>query len=291
MHISDKSMINKVCVVTGATSGIGKATATALALKGASVVIVGRNVNKCITTVNKMKSQTGNTLVNYICTDLSDLNQVRNLSIILKQKHPHIDVLINNAGAYFRSRHLSADGYEMNLALNYLGPFLLVSLIIDILKQSNQARIINVSSNAHFKAKINLDDLQSSHRFEGFEPYAQSKLALLLFTYELARRLKNTHITVNALHPGLVATNFGLNNGLFRFYLRRLLKRGEISAEEGAKTSIYLATNPDLNTVTGGYFIDQQQAKSSVDSYDHDLAKDLWKISEKLTDITDFSLI
>ena len=266
-------MTNKVCVVTGATSGIGKATATALALKGASVVIVGRNVNKCITTVNKMKSQTGNTLVNYICTNLSDLNQVRDLSIILKQKHPHIDVLINNAGAYFRSRHLSADGYEMNLALNYLGPFLLVSLIIDILKQSNQARIINVSSNAHFKAKINLDDLQSSHRFEGFEPYAQSKLALLLFTYELARRLKNTHITVNALH------------------LRRLLKRGEISAAEGAKTSIYLATNPDLNTVTGGYFIDQQQAKSSVDSYDHDLAKDLWKISEKLTDITDFSLI
>lgn len=288
MSDSTKSMMNKICVVTGATSGIGQETAKALALKGAFVIIVGRNVKKCIATVNSIKLHTGSTLVDYVCTDLSDLKQVYNLARVLKQNYHHIDVLVNNAGAYFKTRrYQSVDGYEMTLALNYLSPFLLTSLLIDMLQESNQGRIINVSSNAHFEGTIHLDDLQLKHEFEGFNSYAQSKLALLLFTYELARRLKNTNITINALHPGLVATNFGKNNGWLRFYLRRLIRRHEISAPEGSKTCIYLATSPDLADITGGYFIQDKQVMSSDDSYDQKLAKQLWEVSEILTNISD----
>jgi NAD(P)-dependent dehydrogenase (short-subunit alcohol dehydrogenase family) len=276
-------MTDKICVVTGATSGIGKETAKALALEGAFVIIVGRNVKKCITTVNSIKQDTGNDSVDYVCADLSVLNLVYKLATELKQNYGHIDVLVNNAGAYFTTRKQSTDGYEMNLALNYLSPFLLTSLLIDTLKESSEARIINVSSNAHFKGKIQFGDLQSKHEFDGFKAYAQSKLALMLFTYELARRLKNSNITVNAVHPGLVATNFGKNNGWFRFYLRRLIKRQEISATEGSRTCIYLATSPDVVNVTGGYFINNEQVKSSEDSYDEKLAKKLWKVSENMT--------
>jgi NAD(P)-dependent dehydrogenase (short-subunit alcohol dehydrogenase family) len=278
-----KSMKNKICVVTGATSGIGQETAKALASKGAYVIIVGRNEKKCIATVKRIKLHTGSDLVDYQCADLSDLKQVYDLASVLKQKYQHIDVLVNNVGAYFRTRYQSKDGYEMTFALNHLSPFLLTSLLLDLLQESEQGRIINVSSDAHYKGRIHLEDLQSTHGFEGFNAYAQSKLALVLFTYELARRLKKTAITVNALHPGLVATNFGKNNGLFRFYLRRLIKRHEISVPEGSKTCIYLATSPDVAGITGGYFVQNKQVRSSDDSYDRKLAKQLWEVSETLT--------
>lgn len=280
----NKTMLNKICIVTGATSGIGRETAKALAFKGAHVVIIGRNSKKCIATVSTIQLKTGNPLVDYVCTDLSDLKQVYALAGVLKQKHQHIDVLVNNAGAYFKTqRYQSVDGYEMTLALNYLSPFLLTSLLMEKLHQSNQARIINVSSDAHLKGKIRLDDLQSEHNYNGFNAYAQSKLALLLFTYELAQRLKGTTITVNAVHPGLVATNFGKNNGWLMFQLRRLIKKHEISESEGSKTSIYLATSSDVAQITGGYFSNKKRVKSYQDEYDKKLAKQLWEISETLT--------
>lgn len=286
MSDSTKPMKNKICVVTGATSGIGKETAKILALEGATVIVIGRNIKKCISTVNSIKQITDSSLVDYICTDLSDLSQVSSLASELKQKHNHIDVLINNAGAYFKKRRYeSVDGYEMTLALNYLSPFLLTTLLIDMLKESAQGRIINVSSDAHFKGTIHMDDLQSKKEYHGFNAYAQSKLALILFTYELARRVKNTQITVNALHPGSVATNFGKNNGWFRFYIRRLIKRYEISKAEGSKTCIYLATSPDVANITGSYFIKEEQVESSQESYDQKLAKQLWEASEILTAI------
>lgn len=173
----------------------------------------------------------------------------------------------------------------MTFALNYLSPFLLTSLLIDLLKESDQGRIINVSSDAHYKGTIQLDDLQSKQEYNGFNAYAQSKLALVLFTYELARRLKGTNITVNALHPGLVATNFGKNNGWLRFYIRRLVMRNEINASEGSTTSIYLATSPDVANITGSYFKDEKEVKSSEDSYDQKLATQLWEVGEMLTNI------
>ena len=285
MSDSTKSMINKICVVTGATSGIGEVTAKTLALKGAFVVIVGRNVKKCIATVNSIKLLTGSSLVDYVCTDLSDLKQVRNLAKELKKNYDHIDVLVNNAGAYFIRRDQSVDGYEMNLALNYLSPFLLVSLLMDMLEKSTQGRIINVSSGAHIDGTINFDDLQSKYQFKGYDAYAKSKLAIILFTYELARKLINTNITVNALHPGLVATNFGKNNGWFRFYLRRIIKgRNDISPVEGARTIIYLATSPDVANITGGYFVQNKQENSSDVSNNQELAKQLWQASEILVD-------
>lgn len=286
MSESNKSIMKKICVITGATSGIGKETAKLLALKGLHIIIVGRNFKKCVSTVNAIKRNTGSTHVDYLCFDLSDLKQVRELAKVLNQKYPRIDVLINNAGGYFRRRIESVDGYEMTFALNYLSPFLLTSLIIDKIKESNQGRIINVSSAAHFNGKINLKDLQSKNNFEGFNAYAQSKLALMLFTYKLADSLKNTNITVNALHPGLVATNFGKNNGLIRFYIRRLIKRNEINPLEGSRTSSYLATSPDLVDITGRYFVNAKQIESSSASYNKTLAKQLWGISETLTNVS-----
>lgn len=154
-----------------------------------------------------------------------------------------------------------------------------------MLKTSDQGRIINVSSQAHSKGKIQFDDLQHIHDFVGFEAYAQSKLAILLFTYELARRLQGTSITVNALHPGLVASNFGKNNGLIRFYVRRLLKRNEITPEEGAQTSIYLASSPALNQCTGGYYVNEHKSESSPASCDLAAASQLWCLTEELTGI------
>lgn len=286
MNDSAKSMSNKICVVTGATSGIGKETAMALVLKGSFVIIVGRDVKKCKATVNKIKLLTGSVLIDYLCYDLSDLKQVRNLAKVLKQNYDHIDVLVNNAGGYFIKRYESVDGYEMNLALNYLSPFLLVSLLMDLLEKSDRGRIINVSSGAHVQGKIQFDDLQSKRQFNGFKSYAQSKLALILFTYELDRKLKNTNISVNAMDPGIVATNFGKNNGLLRFFLRRLIKgRNDISAAEGAETVIFMATSPEISNIRGGYFIKNKQVKSSEDSYDQELAKELWEVSENLINI------
>lgn len=286
MSDSNKPMSKKICVVTGATSGIGKETAFALAEKGASVIVVSRNAKKCISTVKAIKKKTGNNHIEHISADLSDLKQVRNLAKQLKEKYPSIDVLINNAGGYYKTRLETVDGYEMNFALNHLSPFLLTHLLIDNLKESSQGRIINVSSSAHFKGKIKFEDLQLQNDFNGFNAYAQSKLALTLFNHKLAEQLKSTNVTVNALHPGLVATNFGKNNGVLRFYIRRLLNKNEISPLEGSKTITYLASSADVSKITGGYFEKEKNVKSADDSYNKELANQLWEVTESLTNIS-----
>jgi len=278
-------MNNKICMVTGATSGIGRETALALANKGAHVVIVGRNEKKCIKTVSAIKKISNNAAVEFICADLSCLMQVRAVAKQFIHSYKQLDVLVNNAGGYFMTRQLSTEGYEMNLALNYLSPFLLTLLLVDELKASDQGRIINVSSQAHERGEINFDDLQREHNFVGYEAYAQSKLAILLFTYELARRIQKTHVTVNALHPGLVASHFGRNNGLIRFYVRRLLKRTEITAKEGAKTSVYLASSITVDQCTGGYYINEALTDSSPASYDLSAASSLWRLTKELVEL------
>lgn len=204
-----RPMSEKICIVTGATSGIGAATAHALARQGATVIVIGRNRKKCFGMVNKIKSAASNSSVEFILADLSSQNEIRQLAEQFKQSYKRLDVLVNNAGAKFTSRLQTVDGYEITFALNHLGYFLLTNLVLEELKASRQGRIVNVSSGAHSGCPgINFDDLQSQNGYIGKKAYAQSKLANLLFTYELSRRLEGTGITVNALTPGGVITNF-----------------------------------------------------------------------------------
>jgi NAD(P)-dependent dehydrogenase (short-subunit alcohol dehydrogenase family) len=284
MAISDKFMQEKVCMVTGATSGMDEVTARALAQRGATTIIVGRNPEKSAATVNRIKEQTDNPEVEFMLADLSSQEEIRQLAQQFKSRHHRLDVLVNNAGAWITRRQQSVDGIEMTFALNHLNYFLLTNLLLDTLKVSAPARIINVSSGGHKRGRIDFDDLQAKERYNGIQVYGQSKLANVLFTYELARRLVGTGVTVNAVNPGFVASNFGRNNGGVMVLLMRLYYSvAAISPEQGAQTSIYLATSADVEGVTGKYFEKQIAVPSSEDSYDTVAANRLWQVSAELT--------
>ncbi len=283
MSDTDKPMNGKICMVTGATSGIGEVTAQVLAQQGATIVIVGRSKEKSIATVDRIKEQTGNSSVEFLLADLSVQKEVRQLAEQFKSRYQRLNVLVNNAGAFVFKRQETIDGLEMSFALNHLNYFLLTNLLLDKIRASAPARIINVSSSAHEGAKINFNDLQGRQKYGGMRAYGQSKLANVLFTYELARRLEGSGVTVNALHPGLVATNFGKNNkGIVR-QVMRLVHLFAISPEKGAQTIIYLATSPEVEHVTGHYFVKQKDVKSLEESYDKTVAEKLWQVSVELT--------
>jgi NAD(P)-dependent dehydrogenase (short-subunit alcohol dehydrogenase family) len=270
-------------LVTGATAGIGVPTARVLAERGATVVLVGRNRAKCEATTAQIKQQTGNPNVDYLVADLSALAEVRRLAAEFQNRHNRLDVLVNNAGAIFLSRQVTAEGLEMTFALNHLSYFLLTTLLLDTLKASALARIVNVSSRAHQRASINFEDLQGDKRFDGQAAYGQSKLANILFTYELARRLAGSGVTANALHPGVVASNFATNNGPVGWFFRLVANPFSISNEKGAQTSIYLAASPDVEGATGKYFVECKEVRSSPASYDEAAARRLWEASERIT--------
>jgi NAD(P)-dependent dehydrogenase (short-subunit alcohol dehydrogenase family) len=202
-------------MVTGATGGIGEITATALARNGATVVVVGRSREKAIATVEKIKKATGNQKVEYMLADLSSQKDVRHLAEEFKAKYDRLHVLVNNAGALYTKREESVDGIELTFALNHLGYFLLTNLLLDTIKASAPARIVNVSSSMHRRGTMDWQDLEGKKKFSGWAIYGRSKLANILFTRELARRLEGSGVTVNALHPGVVTTGFGTNNGMF----------------------------------------------------------------------------
>jgi NAD(P)-dependent dehydrogenase (short-subunit alcohol dehydrogenase family) len=277
-------MKDKICLITGATSGIGKAAAMQLAELGATLVLVGRNSKKTSATVKQVQEQTGNQDVHFFIADLSSQQAIRQLADDFKAHHQRLDVLVNNAGALMLSRQETVDGIEMTLALNHLSYFLLTNLLLDVLKSSSPSRIINVASDSHQNALLNFDDLQIQNGYRGYKAYGRSKLANMLFTYELARRLGGTGVTANGLHPGLVATSFlATNNGLrgrvFNFFVRRMGR----SVENGARTITYLATSSDVEGVTAGYFMDEGVVDSSQSSYDKDASLRLWQVSEELT--------
>lgn len=275
-------MQNKICLVTGATAGIGEETARALAAMGATVIIVGRSPERCEATVARIRAQTGNANVEAMVADLSLLREVQRLAEAFTRKYDRLDILVNNAGAMFTSRQITAEGFEVTLALNHLNYFLLTSLLLDTLKASAPARIVNVASDAHQMTKgITFEELERQRGFSLASAYPQSKLANILFTYELARRLEGTGVTANVLHPGVVASNFGLNNGWWFRPIRALLNRFSISVEEGAATSVHVATSPTLEGVTGKYFEKSQAATSSPSSYDEAAARRLWELSER----------
>ncbi len=277
----------KICMVTGATSGIGAVTARELARLGATVVIVGRHAGRCARQVERIQREVPGALVDALVADLSSQAQIRRLVEQFGSRHERLDVLVNNAGSYFMKRRVSADGLEMTFAVNYLSYFLLTALLMKQLRASPSARVVNVSSSAHEGREIDFEDLQGEKRYDRLEAYGRSKLADLLFTYELARRLKATPVTANALHPGTVATNLGRDNGWLMGWLRvrtrNLLKRTQMTPEQGARTSIHLASAPEVEGASGLYFRDCRPVRSSEASYDEASASRLWRISEELT--------
>ena len=261
-----KLMAGKTCLVTGATDGIGRVTALELAHMGADVVIVGRNQAKCAATAIDMREESGNASVEYLVADLSSQEEVCRLADEFKQRHQRLDVLVNNAGAIHLSRKNSADGIEMTFALNHLSYFLLTNLLLNVLSASAPARVVNVASSVHMKAKLDLFDVYAPRRYAGLRAYSRSKLCNVLFTYELARRLDGTGITANALHPGLVASNILMNNGILGRFLNMILGVKGISAEAGALTSVYAASSPEMEGVSGKYLDKKQVVRSSTRS-------------------------
>ena len=277
------SMNSKIVLLTGATSGIGRETALGLAAKGATLVLVGRSREKLDRTISEITSRTGNQQIDSLICDLTSMESVRRLAQDFKAKYQRLDVLINNAGEIVGERRTTVDGHEYTLALDYLSHFLLTSLLLDIIKASAPSRIINVSSSAHMYGHINFDDLMGARKYGAMRAYGQAKLANLIFTYELARRLAGTGVTANALNPGLVRTNFGMGiKGRWRIPLL-LKQRLSMSARKGAETSIYLASSPDVAGISGKYFAKKKEKRSSKESYDESVAKRLWSESARLT--------
>jgi NAD(P)-dependent dehydrogenase (short-subunit alcohol dehydrogenase family) len=276
------NMNGKVCLVTGGTNGIGKSTAQELARMGATVIIVGRDAQKTSEVVQEIRAASGNPNVDSLVADLSSQQEIRRVAKDFKRKYSHLHVLINNAGGFFLRRQLSVDGIEMTFALNHLAYFLLTDLLLDIIKASAPARIINVSSNAHTTGKIEFDNLQGERIFRP-SAYDNSKLANILFTMELARRLEGTGVSVNALHPGFVATGFAKNNGRVIAALVSLFTPLVARPPaKGAETSIYLASSPDVEGMTGKYFYDSQVSSVAPQATDMVVARNLWDASTKM---------
>lgn len=280
-----QSMAGRVCVVTGATSGLGQVTAEHLASMGAEVIIVGRNAEKCAATTDLILQRTGNSAVSWLRADLSSQHEVRELARQIKNRNGPLHVLINNAGVIVPKRTLSSDGTELTLATNYLGPFLLTNLLMDDIKASAPARVVNVCSVSHANAEIDFSDLNYERGYRSFKAYARSKLALLLFTYELARRLEETGVTANAANPGLVWTKLGqhgVSGKIGQWIVHRRFRDQSVGPEEGAKTIVYLASSPDVDQVTGKYFTNEQESPSSPLSHDQQLSRKLWDVTEAM---------
>jgi retinol dehydrogenase 14 len=280
-------MAGKSVLVTGGTGGIGKATATGLAALGARVGITGRDPARAEAAAAGIRAASGSPAVDPFAADLSVQAGVRRLAAQVLDTYPRLDVLVNNAGGFWAHRRVTADGLEHTFALNHLAPFLLTSLLLDRLTASAPTRIITVSSGAHARGRIDFDDLQGERNYSGQRAYSQSKLANVMFTYELARRLDGTGVTATALHPGVVRTSFGAEDqaaylavmiGVARLFMK--------TPAQGAGTSIYLASSPEVEGITGRYFVNRKPKTSSKASYDTAAAARLWQVSADLTDIT-----
>ena len=278
-------MHGKVCVVTGANSGIGKETALGLARLGATVVLVCRSQERGAAALAEIEQQSGNDSVSLLVADLSSQRQVRRVAAAYRQQFDRLDVLVNNAALSRRHRAVTEDGVELTLAVNHLAPFLLTNLLLDRLKASAPARVVTVSSAAHKDAEINFADLQGEQSYAtfGFGAYSQSKLANVLFTYELARRLAGTGVTANCLHPGVVATAIFRDTPLLLRLGLALARPFILGSAQGADTVLYLATAPEVAEVSGRYFEKRKPVQSSPRSYDTEVARRLWEVSEALT--------
>ena len=279
---------HKTALVTGATSGIGKATAEALARQGMTVVLVARDAEKGRAVLEEIRSKSGNPTLDVLLADLSSQAAIRRLAEEFQRKYSKLHVLVNNAGGVFSARKLTVDGLEYTFAFNHLAYFLLTNLLLDTLRASAPARIVNVSSGAQGMGKINFADLQGEQRYSVQAAYSQSKLANVLFTYALARRLEGTGVTANVLHPGVVRTNFGrVETPLLWRVLFPLIDPFMLTPEKGAETAVYLATSPEVEGVSGKYFAKQKAVRSHSISYDQAVQERLWEVSAQLTHLDD----
>ncbi len=283
MEESNVDMTGKVCLITGANSGIGKATALGLAKLDATVVIVSRDKDKGEAALLEIRTRSGNKNVDAMVADLSSQDSVRELAHDFKARYKKLHVLINNAGVFLPKRVPTVDGLEATFATNHLGHFLLTNLLLDVLKASAPSRIINITSSAHRGTEMDFEDLQGEKKYSGWNAYSQSKLANVLFTYQLANLLERTGVTVNCLHPGVVRTGFGKDQSGLMSILIRVGSPFMMSSEKAARAAIYLATSPELETVTGKHFSKGREGRSSKESYDMASAERLWKISAELT--------
>jgi len=272
----------KTCLITGATSGIGRSSAIELAKMGAKLVLVCRNRERGQEVVREIQ-RAGNHDVELMNADLESQAQIRKLAAdFLATKKP-LHVLMNNAGVFNLKRALTSDGLEEVFAVNHLAYFMLTLLLLDRIKESAPARIINIASDLHRRATLRFDDLGGERSYGGMSSYGQSKLANILFTYELARRLAGTGVTANCVHPGAVATNLAKNNGALVGAAWKLAGAFMKSPDNGARTQIYLASSPEVERITGKYFIDSKEASSSAESHDVGVARRLWEVSAKMT--------
>jgi len=276
-------MAGKTVLITGATGGIGRATAIGLAALGARVAITGRGLMRAEAAAVDIRDATGNPDVNAFGADLSSQAEVRRLATEVLDAYPRLDVLVNNVGGFSATRHVTADGLEHTFALNHLAPFLVTNLLLERLKASAPARVVTVSSGAQSMGTIDFEDLQGERRYDGQKAYNQSKLASVMFTYELARHLEGSGVTATVLHPGVVSTAFGAEDPSWVYKVIVPLVRPFMkSPQQGAATSIYLASSPKLEGVTGVYFAKGRPQTSNKASYDEAAAAHLWQVSAGL---------
>jgi retinol dehydrogenase-14 len=280
-------MAGKTVLVTGGTGGIGKATALGLARLGARVGITGRDIARVKVAAADIRAASNNAAVDAFAADLSSQTELRRLAREVLDRYPRLDVLVNNVGGFWTHRHITADGLEHTFALNYLAPFLLTNLLLDRIKASAPARIVTVSSGAHATGRIDFDDLQGEQKYSGQRAYNASKLAGVMFTYELARRLQGSGVTATVLHPGVVRTAFGAEDqAAFFTILSPLIRPFMKTTAQGARTSIYLASSAQVEGMTGQYFANSKPEQSSKSSYETTASRRLWQVSADLVGLT-----
>lgn len=280
-------MKGKVCVVTGANSGIGRETVLALAGMGARVVMAVRDRERGEKARAEIVGETGSNEVDLMVCDVSLMSEVRRFAGEFTGNYDRLDVLINNAGAVFYKRQVTPESFERTLALNYLGPFLLTRELLPLLKSSVPSRVISLSSGLHKSGKVDFGDLQSEKDYEGMRAYRSAKLMVLMFTYELARRLEGSGVSVNAVQPGFAATNLGRNSGSrLQSFMFGMMRPFQASAKKAAETSVYLASSKEVEGVTGKCFARMKETATAPASYDQQMQRQLWETTEKLLGLT-----
>tara|TARA_B100000941_G_C28403832_1_gene499599 strand:- start:38 stop:886 length:849 start_codon:yes stop_codon:yes gene_type:complete len=275
-------MNGRTCLITGATDGIGKEAAIELAKKGCNLILIGRNKEKGEKVVEQIRKIADSYVdIDYFTADLMLMKEVSRVADEVSRKYPKIDILLNNVGAYFAFRGVTEEGFERTFALNHLGYFLMTKKLLPLIEKSNYKRIVNVSSSAHYGIDFEFDNLNGEKKYSGFDIYKKSKLANVMFTYELAKRVKDKGITANCLHPGFVSTNFGKNNNfLWRNVIRVAMWLTAINVKDGAKTSIHLACSDEVKDITGRFFANCQVKKGSSKAKNDEHNRKLWDISE-----------